>query len=127
MSLDNMMEKFRDSAELQAFCNTQQSLIIKMGKQISELENEKNHLKRLLESSVPIFSTMVVSEEEQIAREQLRRLNEFSKTRELTLEETRKCEIFNKIMTSVNSKPKVIENSAQSKSDSELLKLVSDE
>ena len=126
-NLDSMSLSFKQTAELQEFCDSQQKLIIDLTKKVTLLEKEKDHLKNMLESTIPVFSTITISDEEQIAREQLRKLNTLSKERDLTLEEAKRTDIYSKILLSLMSKNKQIETSAKHLSDVELLQLVSKE
>lgn len=114
----------QDNQDLQEFCNSQQKLILDLTRKITLLESEKEHLKNLLETSIPVFTTIEISDEEQIAREQLRRLNHISKDRELTLEESKRVDIFSKILISLKEKKDDIPTSAKHLSDNELLQLV---
>ena len=61
--------------------------------------------------------------EEMIAHEQLERLKFTSESRELTLEETKKVEIFFKVLSAIRSKVKPKEENLSEVPDAELLKL----
>lgn len=83
-----------------------------LSRKIVELEEERDHLKKLLESSVPLLreeqgvlipSTKDYILEENIAKVQLAILDRESMQRELTLEETKKCEIYSKILASLRN------------------------
>jgi hypothetical protein len=112
MSQDKMAQQFTDLAELQNYCNSQYELIIELSKKINNLEEERDHLKKLLDqkehplipqpSKIDVFSH--VTDEEITCRMQLRMLKELSNERELTLEETKRFEIFTKVLSSIKSK-----------------------
>lgn len=122
-----------DIEELKKFAQAQHDMINQLTEQNKTLLIKNKDLEKLLSQNVVLVGKdtnliekqgIFSSEEEQICRDQLRVLNEISKERELTIEETRKVEIFSKILLSLkdnNKKPK----SAVEKMDSaSLLKLV---
>lgn len=124
MQIDNISNKFKETAELQEFCTSQQSLIIELSKKIKSLEDERNHLKTMLDSSIPIYTSITISDEENISREQLSKLKTISSERELTLEETKKVDIFTKILISLSALNKDIDTSAKNMDSAELLQLM---
>lgn len=124
MQIDNLSNTFKETAELQEFCTSQQSLIIELSKKIKSLEDERNHLKTMLDSSIPIYTSITISDEENISREQLGRLKKISDERELTLEETKKVDIFTKILISLSALNKDIDTSAKHMDTAELLQLM---
>lgn len=134
MSLDLMLNETKDLAELKAFSEAQQKTIVKLSKKNKELEEEVSHLKRLLESSVPIIATdntpviqadkFLTSDQEAICRMQLNRLKEVSYERELTLEEAKRVEIFSKIINVLENSPKTIKVETKNLDNKELLSLL---
>lgn len=137
MSLDNMIKQFKNMSELQAFCEAQNKTILDLSKKNQQFTEEIKHLKKLLEGSVPIikgssdsglikssdelFST---NDEEAIARMQLRRLQEMSLERELTFEESKKVEIFAKLLFQLENKPKKVVVESRNLNTDQLLSLV---
>lgn len=124
MALDKMLDQFKDLNDLKAFAQAQQKTLIELTKKNKAQEDEIKHLKKLLEGAVPViqgpkidFST---NDEETIAREQLYRLKDMSHDRELTLEETRRVEIYAKILIALKDKPKTIEIQTRAMSIQEL-------
>ena len=113
MSQDNILKQFSTMEELQKYCNSQYELIIDLSKKINKLEDERDHLKKLLDeqkhpiipqsnSKIDVFSH--VTDEEITCRMQLRMLKDISNERELTLEETKRFEIFTKVLMGIKSK-----------------------
>lgn len=131
--IDKTVAQYRDFNQLQEFAQAQQTTIVQLSKKIQKLEDERDHLKKLLESSVPLLKEpgksipgekFLTSDEEAICVMQLNKLRDISTERELTLEETRRVEIFSKILTTVRNAPKVIELKSKQLTDGELLALI---
>ena len=131
-AFEKMLDQFREISELQAFARAQQKTIMDLTKKNKNLDEEVKHLKKLLEQTVPVIKPTEEkidfgsNDEEAIAREQLFLLKKISNERELTLEETKRVEIFSKILNSLKEKqPKVLEIKAKQLSDAELLAQIS--
>lgn len=128
-AIDKMLDQFKELSDLQAFARAQQKTIVDLTKKNKALEEEVKHLKKLLESTVPIIKVpeenkidFNASDEEAIAREQLFKLKDISKERELTLEETKRVEIYSKILAALkNQQTKPIDVSSRKLSDAELI------
>lgn len=125
--------QYKEMGQLQQFAEAQSSTIIQLSKKLKKLEEERDHLKQLLESSVPILKDdksplmgekFLTSSEEAICVMQLEKLRDISSARELTLEEARRVEIFSKVLTASRNSPKVIELKTQNMSNEELLAIV---
>lgn len=137
MSLSNMFEETKQLAEMKAFSEAQQKTIIQLTKKIKQLEEERDHLKKLVESSVPLVTTnekhiyptekFLTSDQEAICRTQLLKLREMALDRELTLEETKKVEIFSKILIALENAPKVIKVNTESLNNDDLLSVITSE
>lgn len=126
-----MSNQTKTLEELQEFCNAQQKVIIQLNKKIQKLEAEKNHAESLLKNApVQIFSgkeVAVVNDmatEEAICAMQVKRLEEISLARELTLEETRKLEAFSKILATFRNGTKTIDVKSKHLDDKEVLRLI---
>lgn len=107
-TIDKMAAKFKDLAELQQYCNSQYQLIIELSKKVNSIEEERDQLKKLLKdgnSVTPVLTAEAAkySDEEAICRAQLRILREMSNDRDLSLEETKKVEIYTKLLTSLTT------------------------
>lgn len=127
------IQQYKDFDQLQQFAQAQHTTIVQLSKKIQKIEDERDHLKKLLESSVPILkdpnkpvdgNKFLTTDEEAICVMQLNKLRDLSSERELTLEETKRVEIFSKILSNVRNAPKVIELKTKQLSDQELLALV---
>lgn len=120
----------KEYMELKATNVAQYKTIVELSKKIQEKEKEINHLKSMLESTVPIFektenisSPLQLSgdDEETICRTQIRLLREIALKDELTLEQTKKFEIYAKTLMNIKNTPQVIEVKSKKLSDAELL------
>ncbi len=131
-SISKSIQQYKDVNSLQQFAEAQQKTIIQLSKKIQKIEEERDHLKTLLESSVPLIKTegqqmgekFLTSAEEAICVMQLEKLRDISSSRELTLEETRKVEVFSKVLNAVRNAPKTIEIKNKQMTSEELLALV---
>jgi hypothetical protein len=133
MSMDEMLKDFKELAEVKAFAEAQTRSIIDLNKKNRELQEEVLHLKKILEDSTGIIQTnnndvqsnlLLGEDEETIAKVQINRLKEISFARELTLEESRRLEIFVKVLNIVKNKPAKVFEMTKSLGNEELLKLV---
>lgn len=113
MSVDNITEQFKNFSELQAFATSQYRTIIELSKRISSLEDEREHLKKLLDQSVPKEpsaeqkSLLIenATDEEIICRYELRKLKMKSESsEELTLEESKRVDIYTKLLQVLSGK-----------------------
>lgn len=126
-NINEMIENFKDFAELKVYSEAQYTTIVQLSKKIQDLEIERNNLKSILEQSTPLLQVNTdpkIKDEETICVRQLQILNNESKNRELTYEECKKVEIYTKILVSLRNKDKNKENDAGKKDTDELLRLV---
>src|SRR5579871_956726 len=131
MSIQKTIEQYKTLEQLQQFAIAQQTTIIQMSKKIQKLEDERNHLKDIVDKSVPIIKSVdsAVTEvfennAEYICHMEIAKLKEASKDRELTLEESRKLETYFRIITQIDNKPKPKEKEVEKLGTEELLKIV---
>jgi hypothetical protein len=127
MSIDKTVAQYKDFNQLQEFAQAQQTTIVQLSKKIQKLEDERDHLKKLLESSVPLIAPVKNendNDSEYICTMEISKLRDISTQRELTLEESRRLETYFKILTQINNKPKKEEKEVEKLSDDALLKLV---
>lgn len=135
MSISTMFEETKELSDLKAFSDAQQKTIVQLTKKIKQLEEEKEQLKTQLIVPVPTQSTNIepsgaiadkflTSDQEAICRTQLMRLREIAFDREMTLEETKKVEIFSKILSSIENAPKTIKLDTKSIDSSDLMGLL---
>ena len=106
---DEMINDYKTLAELQEFAESQFKTIVTQKKKMQEMETEIVHLKKLLEHTAPVLeldSVFTLNDEETISRTQLQKLRDVSLSRELTLEEARKLEIYSKIINSLETRTK---------------------
>lgn len=113
--MSNIMDisnEFKDIAELRAYANAQYNTIINLTKKVNKLEEEKLSLERQVNSRAQVIDTdevgsliLATSDEETICRIQLKKLKDKSlNSEELTLEETKRVEIYTKLLISMKEK-----------------------
>jgi hypothetical protein len=131
--IDQMAESLKTFAELQVYSNSQHQVITKQNAKINELEAQIKHLEKLLTDNSIIVGTpsdlkdmfIKCEDPEAIAHMQLKILRDKSLQGELTMEESKRVEIYTKILDSVASKKKDnMKDVAASTDTEELLKLV---
>lgn len=129
-----MIKEFKEFSELKSFAESQMKTIQELSKRIVTLEQERDHLKTILETTTDLLEKPKIllfenynNDEEVIAKQQLAMLKQRSDTSELTLEETKKVAEYSKILRELGQKKdnkKEIEVKALS--DDELLKLLNE-
>lgn len=127
--LDNIAKEYNTIDELKKYSSAQEKALVEISKKLSELEFENKKLKTVLtEQNIKTSKlSYSVSDEEVICRTQLSLLKQVSLDRQLTLEESRKVDIFSKILIALNQNPKSIEAETGNLNEEELLAIVTDE
>lgn len=120
--------------EFKEFSEAQHRTINELSKRIVELEKERDELKKLLTTGMPLLvnernnflngETISYSDEEIIARDQLKKINGRSQGSELTLDDARKVDVYSKILNNLKNAPKTIELKTKNMSDADLIKLL---
>lgn len=113
--------------DLEATIEAQTKVLITLQKKNKALQEENEHLKKLVQQNAPVVLAPDSAgglDEEIIARSELRKLLYTSNQRELSMEETKKVEIFSKILIAVQNKPKTIEINAKNMKTEDLLAIV---
>lgn len=135
MSDDKLVQNFKTMKELRQYCNSQYRVINELNKRIVSLEEENKHLKDLLTRSTPILDNSSgsleiykdLSDELATCLMQIKILKEKSLAGELTFEDTKKLEIYTKLLISLRDGKEKGDEATKALSDDELLKLVTDE
>lgn len=137
-SFEKMLKEFKNLNELQQFSEAQHKTIIELSKKNQKLEEEVKHLKTLLDSQTPklpiqqqeqsiIKSGAIIEDhEENICRMELKKLHDLSLERQLTYEETKKVEIYTKLLIAIQAKAKSNVIELKKTDTSDLLQLVQD-
>jgi len=138
-SMDKMVEEYAKSEDEQkAYLKAQQATIISQTKEINNLKRELEKLAKENETLVMENAQLKaltpkenlgqfnVSDEETICVVQLAILKNYSLTRELTMEETKKTEIFVKTLKEIRGKKVEVteEEKAEKISNEDLLKFM---
>lgn len=124
---------YQQYIELKAYSDAQSKTLVEMSKKIKKLEDENKELKKHLMNVTPLIKSdsskpnLSTTDEETICRQQIYKLKEISMDRELTLEETKRLDIYTKILIEIENKPKVYEVKSKNLSDNDLLLLASTE
>lgn len=127
----NMSEDLQSVAELQAFASAQQRTILELNKKVNALEQENVKLKKTIAStemeakkSEDKTINANISDEQAICEMQLNILRDRSIEGELTLEESKKVELFAKLLLQLRNPEKKEESKIKSMNSDDLLKFV---
>jgi len=128
-SIDKIVGQLKDVAELQAYADAQYKTIVGLNKQINELKEKNKSLEVLAvrPENVVLFPQLNISPEEEICLKQLENLRGISSSRDLTLEECRKVEVYAKILMQIRSNIKDVDGKFKKLSTDELLQLTKEE
>lgn len=127
MELDDLLEKFTEITELKAYASAQYTTILNLNDQLTSAKAEVAHLKEMLDASVPNIkksALLAASPQEEACKREIYKLNQRSLTNPLTLEETKKLEIYTKLLLAIENKAKPTDESLKDLSDEELMSLV---
>lgn len=137
MDITKLTEEFETIEEMKAFAASQFKQILNLSKKVKELEEERSHLKKLLQDGVPMIAPinsiqqsspqsnlLITDDAKTIAQVQLKMLKDIAFDREFTLEETKKLEIFNKVLNTNQEKPETFKANAKELNEQDLLALV---
>lgn len=140
MNIDGLISNFRSFDELKVFCESQFKQILALTKKNKELEDKitdlnkkareqnKQELIQKSNDSQQLISPdlKVLNDAKTISQVQLRMIKDLAFDRELTLEEAKRVEIFNRILneSDENNKNKTLKADAKVLNNNELLKLV---
>ena len=130
MKTINDMEKSFN--ELQEYSDTQFRTILELKKQIEGLKEDNKLLKAQLEGNLPQLginlpeiTSLGIPNEQLICEAQITLLKERAISRELTLEEAKKFQIYTTVLDNIRKKQEDVKDlTVQKLSDDELLKLV---
>lgn len=135
MNIDELVKNYKTYEELKIFTEAQFKQILQLSKRVKELEEKNKELKEnkkeIIKAEVLSLSTTntsgfnVLDDAKTTAQIQIKMLKEQAFERELTLEETKKLEIFNRILTANDEpKDKPIKATAKVLKEDELLSLI---
>ena len=101
-SLEN---EYKKTMDLKAYSDAQYKVIVASKAKIVELEDKVRHLENLLKLANPApVQSVIISPEQGICEQQIDILQQSALQRELTLEETKKFEIFVKTLALIKGK-----------------------
>ena len=134
MNIDNLIKDFQTYEELKIFCESQFRQVLNLSKKIKELEEknkelsktqkENNNLAPISPASLVSSSIIIQDDAKTISQVQLRVLKDKAFEGELTLEEAKRVEIYNKILNQVDDKPKTLKADARTLDEADLLQLI---
>ena len=114
----------QDFSELQSYADTQYNTLQDLQKKIANLEIENRSLKSLLSNTIPDLDlTNNISNEQLICETQLVILKDAAITRSLTMEESKKFQIFITVLDAIRLNNKVIDINVKHLTEDELVKL----
>lgn len=132
-NLKNLLNSFKTSDELKAYIEAQQLSFIEVSKKVRTLEEENEKLQKKIkkleteknkESNIEL-EAQEVSHSEIICLSQIEALKRITEERTHTLEETKKFEIYQRILGQIVLSKKNKDDKLAKASDDELLRLVS--
>jgi hypothetical protein len=130
MDINQLTAQFTTMEEIKIFCASQMKQIQALNKRISELQDklsaaEKAKKEVARPSNLPIAADLSVLEDAKtISQIQLNILKEVSFERELTTDEAKRVELYNRILKEDNSKDKALKATVEVIKDADLLRLV---
>lgn len=129
-SIEQLNNKFIEEAkkqELKEYCERQYQEIVKLLSLNKKLEEEVEHLKKLLVSGIPIIqSPAQISAEELVCIKQINDLKSISDCQTLTLEESKKLDTYVKVLRLIRSNSKEAKDILKDVNTDDLLKVVED-
>lgn len=133
-TIDKMAEQFNSVEEMKAYSNAQYKTILNQSKQIGQLQLENEKLKEEVAKLVKeatvgaatksLEGSFQTSDEETTCVIQIAMIKQLAMSRELTLDETRKFEIFSKTLMSIRGKIEKTPEPTKAMSNEELLALM---
>lgn len=135
MQIDELARQFTTLKELQAYSQSQYSVILALNQKVNKLEEDNKHLLALVEKATPYLAEQDgkleiyknLSDEMAICLMQIKLLKDKSIGSELSFEDTKKLEIFTKTLLTLKAGQKPADNVAKNLSDAELLSLIETE
>ena len=131
MAIDKTILQYKELNQLQEYAMAQQTTIIQLSKKIQKIEDERDHLKTLLESSVPLLKTQPEGvnqisgdDTEYICTVEISKLKNMTLERELTYEECKRLDTYFRILNQINSRPTQREKEVKDLKTEDQLKLV---
>lgn len=137
MNIDNLVKDFKTYEELKAFCDSQFKQILILTKKVKDLEEKNKELSKSSQKDISLSTIQppqtglatvgfIVDDAKIIAQVQLNFMKQNAFDRELTLEETKRLEIYNKILNVKEEPQKTVKATAKTLSDEELLASITD-
>lgn len=135
MNIDEMANQFTTMRELREYCNSQYSVIVALNRKINDLEEQNKSLLQIVEKASPLLAEQDgklevyknLSDEMAICLMQIKILKDKSIDSELSFEDTKKLEIFTKVLTLLKAGNELPDGAAQHLSDTELTKLLEEQ
>jgi len=127
-NFETMITSFKDYSELQKFSESQMLLICELQKKIDFLQEKNNSLESIINNTTPLeITTLPITNQELICREQLAKLKDTSGSRELSYEECKKVSEYSKILKDIENNKNDLPSKARRLSTTELLAQVNEE
>ena len=131
-NLKKLLNSFKTADELKAYIEAQQQSFIDISIKMRTLEEENKNLKNKIQklesddrkSKNSELESQNISHSELICLTEIEKLRFVTETRPLTLEETKRFEIFQKILGQIGLAKKNNDNPLKDTTNEELLKLI---
>jgi len=126
---EKMVEQFKEYSELKDYAESQYKTIFKQSQEITKLQEEVNKLNNLIkQSNIDANPDLLkdfkdLTDQEIICKKQLETLRSKALEGELTLEETKKAEIYTKLLLSIDSSRKQPKSPFKMLTEQELINL----
>lgn len=134
MNTDKMLEQFTSTEEIKIFCQSQFKQIQQLSKENKELKEKLSVMSKEVrtivkrEMSSPSDGLKVLDDAKTISQIQLNVLKDLSFERELTTDEAKRVEIYNRIITGTqDKKDKPLKADIEILKEADLLKLATNE
>ena len=123
--ISRTIAQYKTLEQLQDYAAAQEQMITQLSKKIQKLESDKKVTPISPDSSKLLnLKELGETDAEQICNLEMSKLKEASLSRELTLEEARRCEIYFKILKDIKSKEQKSEKEVEKLEQNDLLKLI---
>lgn len=134
MNTDKMLEQFTSTEEIKIFCQSQFKQIQQLSKENKELKEKLSVMSKEVrtvakrEMSSPSDGLKILDDAKTISQIQLNVLKDLSFERELTTDEAKRVEIYNRIITGTqDKKDKPLKADIEILKEADLLKLATNE
>jgi len=126
-NFDSMIIEYKSYSELQKFSESQMLLIRELQKKLDFIQAKNDSLEKIINNASPLeITTIPITKQELICREQLELIKINSANRELSYEECKKVSEYSKILKDIEANKGSTPSTARRLSTTELLSQAQD-